>query len=61
MGVTEKTKIGTIDLTPTWESILPALLIMHGDGSYVAKQTAREELARMAKIADQFVAGQKGD
>ena len=60
MTVKEKTKIGTIDMTPSWESILPALLIMHGDGSHVAKTLAREEFTRMAKLADLFVAGQKG-
>jgi hypothetical protein len=42
----------TIDLTPTWQGILPALLAIfeHGD-----RKTALEELLKMAKIADHHI------
>ena len=41
-----------IDLTPTWVGILPALLAIfeHGD-----RQTALDELLKMAQIADHHI------
>lgn len=45
----------TIDCTPTWEGILPALLLLLNDGDIEGKKTAKAELSRMAKIADEFV------
>lgn len=41
----------TVDLTPTWRGILPALLAIfeHGD-----RQTALDELAKMANLADRY-------
>lgn len=41
----------TINLTPSWESILPLLLESAAKGN----QDAIEELTRMAKIADAYV------
>lgn len=45
-----------INMTPTWEGILPVLLdnILHGGANtlYIAKQ----ELRRMAVLADKYVA-----
>lgn len=43
----------TIDLTPTWSGMLPALLAILQDGNDAGKTTARQELARMAKGADE--------
>jgi len=50
-----------IDVTPTWEGILPTLLVIYRDGTTVeARQTAMKELERMAKLADAYVAEMKG-
>lgn len=43
---------GSVDLTPTWSGVLPALLWGYKDGSETAQRLALEELTRMAKIAD---------
>ena len=43
----------TIDLTPTWREILPALLAIFESGD---RQTAIDELGRMASLADKHVA-----
>lgn len=49
----------TIDCTPTWEGILP--LLIHGieSGSPTARAAVMEELTRMAKLADRYVAQTK--
>lgn len=44
--------VGVIDLTPTWTAVLPVYLAALVDGSDKAKSAAREELYRMAAIAD---------
>lgn len=55
-----KVKVGSIDLTPTWESILPVLLEVHNSAeTSTARQAAFNELRRMAQIADLFVASSK--
>ena len=41
----------TIDLTPTWSEILPALLAIYEHGD---RQTAVDELRKMAKLADLY-------
>lgn len=51
--------VQTIDMTPTWAAILPALLAALIDGTAVGQGMARKELARMAEIADSYVAAQK--
>lgn len=51
--------VRTIDCTPTWAAILPALLAAVTDGTAEGQRIAREELARMATIADSYVAAQK--
>ncbi len=47
-----KKHVVMIDLTPTWQGILPLLLAALEDGTDQGKQIAREELQRMAKAAD---------
>ena len=42
----------TIDITPTWEAVLPLLLAAFEDGTPEGRRMAREELRRMASIAD---------
>lgn len=49
-----KRHVGTIDLTPTWRSILPMLLAGIQDGNAVGKKIAIEELRRMAEAADLY-------
>lgn len=49
----------TIDMTPTWESLLPAMLAVLENGSFDAKRDIRSELNRMAKAADMQVAAEK--
>lgn len=51
--------MATIDLTPTWEQILPTLLMLLENGNAEGRKTARTELARMARIADEHVAQSK--
>lgn len=45
----------TIDLTPTWAAVLPILLTAVEDGTFEGRKIAREELARMAGLADKYV------
>lgn len=45
----------TIDLTPTWAAVLPILLAAVEDGTAEGRKIAREELARMAGLADKYV------
>ena len=59
LGWTEAAPVQTIDMTPTWSAILPALLAALIDGTAVGQGMARKELARMAEIADSYVAAQK--
>jgi hypothetical protein len=48
-----------MDITPTWEGILPILLRLYGGPERDARQEAFEQLARMAELADAYVAEQK--
>ncbi|AKF13608.1 hypothetical protein PHIN3_345 [Sinorhizobium phage phiN3] len=54
-----KTKVGTIDMTPTWEAILPALIVAVENGTALGRKIATEELRRMAKLADMYAADVK--
>lgn len=45
-----------IDVTPTWSGILPALMMLLESPSAEARQTAKDELLRMAKLADRQMA-----
>jgi hypothetical protein len=52
----------SIDLTPTWEGILPALLaIIEGSKHTAARNSAMAELRRMAQLADKYVAEHSGE
>lgn len=44
----------TIDLTPTWSEILPALLRIMESGNAEGRAQAFKELRRMAALADGF-------
>ena len=57
-----KAPVETIDLTPTWEEITPVLVYMLLGCSSINKEqrkTAEDELLKMAKLADLYVALQK--
>ena len=49
----------TIDMTPTWEGVLPIYIAGIQSGSFEGIKTATEELRRMARLADITVAAQK--
>lgn len=44
----------TIDITPTWEAILPALIAVIRDGKPEGQALAIQELHRMAQAADLY-------
>lgn len=45
-----------IDMTPTWEAVLPIYLTSLMHGKFEGKRAAEEELRRMAKLADLYIA-----
>ena len=45
----------TVDLTPTWQGILPALLDLLKSDNPKSRQLAESELRRMAGLADGFI------
>ena len=44
-----------IDITPSWSSITPVLLTILENPEGMGKSEARDELIRMAKVADCWV------
>jgi hypothetical protein len=44
----------TVDITPTWEAVLPAMLavITNEHASMASRRLVAEELLRMARLAD---------
>jgi len=46
----------TIELPVTWQGTLPVLLLVLTDGDMVGRKIAREELMRMAQLADLYAA-----
>lgn len=44
----------TLDLTPKWSEILPALLAVSQDGTIHGKNAAAHEMRRMAQAADKW-------
>jgi hypothetical protein len=56
-----KTLAGTIDLTPTWESLAFRIATLAVDGTtFESRKIGREELQRMASLADKWVEHTKG-
>lgn len=53
------TTIQTVDVTPTWQGILPALLTLLQSDNPKSRGVAESELRRMAGLADGFVESQK--
>lgn len=54
----EKKLIGTIDLTPTWEAMIPLYveILSNASAGSKARAMAVDELIRVAKIADIAIA-----
>jgi hypothetical protein len=46
----------TINATPSWSAVLPMLLAAYSDGAVEGIDIAQQELERMAKAADRWVA-----
>jgi hypothetical protein len=44
----------TFDCTPTWESLLPAMIHLIESGGKSSSQVAKEELQKMAQAADKY-------
>jgi hypothetical protein len=46
-----------IDITPTWESLAPVMIdiIKNPHGSFQSVKIAKEELLKMARVADKYV------
>jgi len=45
----------TVDITPTWQGILPALLTLLESKNHTAREVALAEMERMAVLADRWV------
>jgi hypothetical protein len=46
----------TIDITPTWESLVLTMAQLYVEGtSFESRKVAEEELLRMGRIADAYV------
>lgn len=55
----DKKPMGKIDLTPTWSEKLPSLIALVATSATLqGREVGRNELKRMASIADQYVADQ---
>jgi len=50
-------KLKTIDITPTWESLAPVMIdiIKNPDASFQSTKIAKEELLKMARVADKYI------
>jgi hypothetical protein len=46
----------TIDVTPLWEEIVPALVLILENGTASGREIAIAEITRMAQLADKYVA-----
>lgn len=46
----------TVDVTPTWSGILPALLTLLHSENAEARFVAQKELERMARLTDKMIA-----
>lgn len=51
----------TVDLTPTWSGLMPALLAVLRDGTNEGQAMAAAELTRLAQAMDQTIAEQRAE
>jgi hypothetical protein len=47
-------------MIPTWEAVLPIYLMAYENGENRGRSAALEELQRMARLADLYLAAKKG-
>jgi hypothetical protein len=59
MKTTHTEKQGELNV-PTWAGVLPIYLMAYENGEHKGRAAAWEELQRMAKLADLYVAARKG-
>jgi hypothetical protein len=52
-------EVRKVDITPTWAAVLPVLLLGYEQGNATGRAIARDELGRMADLADRYVAAEK--
>lgn len=57
--MSEKIKEGTIDIEPTWESLLPTFMEWIRTGNDEQIKTAEEHLLTMARMTDKYRQAQK--
>ena len=50
-----------INITPTWESVMPMLFMVLENGTTEGKREAQEELMRLARMVDTLNAKARGD
>ena len=51
-----------VDVTPSWEVMAHMMSLLITEGATAeARQTGRDELIRMARLADLYVASQEGE
>lgn len=50
-----------LDLTPTWQAIMPALIAVIQDGTLEGQAMAQAELMRLARLADEANARTKAE
>ncbi len=53
--MTHGEQVKAIDLTPTWTSFLPSLLLLYAHGNTEGRKVAEKELQRMAMLADSLI------
>ena len=52
--------VDTVDMTPTWEGLMPGLLHVVANGSTAkGREAARDEIMRLARNMDRMIADQK--
>ena len=52
--VTAMKKLGSIDITPTWTALMPALIAALTNGTKEGREIARAELMRLAGEVDKL-------
>ena len=51
-----------VDMTPSWQAMTEMMILLITDGTTPeARQTGRDELMKMARLADLYVASQEGE
>ena len=53
--------LGSIDITPTWLALMPAIIAVLQDGTPIGRQIATAQLIGLAKFADDYNAKAKGE